>query len=155
MNTEIKEVIQILSAALAPITAIVALGIAYRQHRLESVKFRHQLYEQRLAIFTSTMNLLSVIMRDANIQLADLFKFLQETNQSYFLLGKDLTDYLTEIYKRGVDLHSQNERLHHSNLPVGEERTRLAEKNGELLKWFLEQLTVARDKFSKHLALDR
>src|SRR5436190_14177129 len=115
MNVEIKEIIQILSASLAPVTAIVALGIAYKQHRLESVKFRHQLYERRLAIFTSTMNLLSVIMRDANVSMADLFKFLQETNQSYFLLGKEITDYLTEIYKKGVDLHFQNEKLYHSN----------------------------------------
>jgi len=42
MNTDIKEIVEILSAALAPITAVVALGIAYRQYRLERVN-RHSL----------------------------------------------------------------------------------------------------------------
>lgn len=150
-----KEIIQLLSAALAPITAIVALSIAYSQYRLEKAKFRRDLYERRLTIFNSTLKLLSGVMRNANVEMNDLIQFLQETNQSYFLLGKDITDYLDEIYKKCVDLQYQNQKLHHSNLPIGEERNRLAEKNTELLKWLTEQLLVAREKFSTHLRLDK
>jgi hypothetical protein len=155
MNSDIKEIIQILSAALAPITAIVALGIAYRQYRLERIKFRHELYEKRLAIFNSTMTLLSIIMRKADVDMSDLIKFIQETNQSYFLLGKDIATYLDVIYKNGVDFHFQNQKLHDSSLPVGDERTRLAEENTKLLKWFTNQLLVAREKFAEHLGLDK
>jgi len=151
----VKDIITLLSAALAPITAVVALGIAYRQYRLEHVKLRQTLYERRLGIFNSAMELLSHIMRDGDIKTGQLFKFLAETTQSYFLLGEEISDYLTELYKKGVDLSTTNQRLHHSNLPVGEERTRLAHENGELLKWFGDQFTVARKKFAKHLALDR
>jgi hypothetical protein len=147
--------VTVLSAALAPITAIVALGIAYRQYRLERIKFRHELYEKRLAIFNSTMTLLSIIMRRADVDMSDLIRFIQETNQSYFLLGKDIAAYMDEIYKNGVDFHFQNQKLHHSSLPVGDERTRLAEKNTELLKWFTDQLLVAREKFAEHLGLDK
>jgi hypothetical protein len=154
MNADIKDIVQILSAALAPITAIVAISLAWRQHRLESVKFRHQLYERRLAIFNSTMQLLAIVMRDADVQMADLLKFLQETNQSYFLLGKDIADYLDEIYKKGVELRGQEKRLHNTNLAEGE-RTRLADQNVELLNWFGRQLLVAREKFAPHLKLDR
>ncbi len=150
-----KTIIELLSAALAPITAIVALGIAYRQYRLEQTKSRHELYEKRLAIFNSTMKILSIVMRDADVRTSDLFQFLQETNQSYFLLGKEISDYITEIYKKGIALHFQNEKLHHSNLPVGEERTRLADENCGLLKWFGDQMLVAREKFVKHLGLDK
>ena len=150
-----KDIITLLSAALAPITAVVALGIAYRQYRLEHIKLRQTLYERRLAIFNTAMELLSHIMQDADINMEQLFKFLAETNQSYFLLGEEISEYLTELYKKGVDLSTTNERLHHSNLPDGKERTRLAHEKGELLKWFGEQFMVARKKFAKHLALDK
>ena len=155
MSISTREIITLLSAALAPITAVVALGIAYRQYRLEHAKLRQTLYDRRLAVFNSAMELLSVIMRDGNVGMEQLFKVLAETNQSYFLLGEGISEYLTELYNKGVDLHTTNERLHHSSLPAGEERTRLAYENGELLKWFGDQFTVARKKFAKHLALDR
>ena len=50
-----KEIIEILSASLAPITAIVALGIAYRQYRLEQLKFRRELYERRIAVWLTAL----------------------------------------------------------------------------------------------------
>lgn len=155
MNAEIKDTIQILSASLAPITAIVALSIAYRQHRLDALKFRHLLYERRLAIFNSTASLFGIVIRDANVTIPDLMKFLQETSQAYFLFGKDIAEYLDEIYKKGVTLQSQNKMLdpNTNNLPIGEKRTRLAEQNKDLLLWFGDQFLVARDKFSEHLKL--
>jgi len=150
-----KEISTLLSAALAPITAVVAFGIAYRQHRLERTKLRQTLYERRLAIFNSTVELLSLIMQHGDVQMGQLFKFLAETNQSYFLLGEEIGHYLTELYKKGVDLHSTNQMLHHSILPASEERTRLAEESRESFRWFGDQFIVARKKFAKHLALDK
>jgi hypothetical protein len=149
-----KEIIELLSAALAPITAIVALGIAYRQYRLEKIKFRHELYEKRLAIFNATMNLLAVVMRTSNVQMGDLIKFLQDTNQSYFLLGKDISDYLTEIYEKGVDLNCRCEMIHDPTFQNGEERMRCIKEKTELTKWFTHQLTIAREKFAKQISLD-
>ena len=143
MVAEIKDIIELLSAALAPITAIVALGIAYRQYRLEQTKFRHELYERRLAIFNSTMKLLGIVIRTANLEMSDLIKFLQETNQSYFLLGKDIADYLTEIYEKGVDLNCRCEMLRGSDAAAGEERMRITNEKKELLKWFAVQLVIA------------
>ena len=151
-----KEIIEILSAALAPITAIVALTIAYRQYRLEQVKFRHELYEKRLAIYNSTMRLFSNISRTGKIEFEELIQFLRETNQSRFLLGRDISNYLDELYKKGVDLECQNTMLHGpGSLPVGEERTRLAHENAELKKWFGNQFSIAQEKFSIHLGLDK
>lgn len=155
MSNSLKEIIQLLSAALAPITAIIALGIAYRQYRLEQVKFRHELYEKRLAIFNSTMKLLGIIMGRANVEFSELFAFLQETNQAYFLLGKEIADYLEEIYKKGVDLQSQKERIRNEAFKSDEDRNRLIDENTKLLKWFTNQMLVAREKFSQHLGLGK
>jgi hypothetical protein len=100
------------------------------------------------------MKLVSIVIRDANVGMNDLVQFLQETNQSYFLLGKDINEYLTEIYRRGVELHGNEEMLRRGNLPIGEERNQRAARSGELLNWFGDQMLVARTKFSEHLGLD-
>ena len=102
------------------------------------------------------MKLLAIVMREGNVEMPDLIQFLRETNQSYFLLGKDISDYLTEIYKKGVDVNFQNKRLNDRiHAVVGEERSQLADKNCELLKWFGDQLVKAPEKFSVHLRLDK
>ncbi|MEK7781210.1 MAG: hypothetical protein AAB370_06895 [Verrucomicrobiota bacterium] len=149
-----KEIIELLSASLAPITAIVALSIAYRQYRLEQLKFRRELYEKRLAIYDSTMKLLSVVLRKGDVNFIELVQFLQETNQSRFLFGKEIADYLTDIYKKGVDLEYHQKMLREHSLPEGEERTKHAHESCELSKWFGSQLTLAPEKFSVHLGLD-
>ena len=150
-----KEIIELLSASLAPITAIVALGIAYRQYRLEQLKFRRELYEKRLAVYEGTMKLLSIVLRKGGVNFSELVQFLQETNQCRFLFGKDMADYLTEIYKNGVDLEYHEKMLHEHGLPVGEERSKHAHESCELSKWFNRQLVVAPEKFSVHLGLDK
>jgi hypothetical protein len=38
-------------------------------------------------------------------------------------------------------------------MPVGEERSRLAEEDAELLVWFEEQYKIARERFQKYMAL--
>ena len=155
MSVSPKDVLDYFAAALAPITAVAMIYIAYRQYRLEKLKWKHELYEKRLAIFRSTMELLAVIMRDGNVDIVTLSKFNAETSESYFLLGRDICDYLLEVYRKGVHLRTLNEKLQVSNLPIGEERTRLADESGDLLKWFLDQFNVAREKFAEHLALDK
>jgi hypothetical protein len=155
MTAEIKETVQILSAALAPTTAIVAVSLAFSQYRLERAKFRHQLYERRLAIYTSTAKLLATIMSTAKAELKDLFEFTRETNQSYFLFGADISDYLDEIYRQGVTLRSQNQKMDNSIFPTEEARARVIDQNDALLKWFADQLSVSRKKFAPYIRLDR
>src|SRR5437868_5406871 len=79
---KMKEVIQILSASLAPITAIVAIVIAWRQHSLEKAKFRHLLYDKRYAIFNGTALFIAGIIQEGSVDYAALFKFQQDTNQA-------------------------------------------------------------------------
>jgi hypothetical protein len=155
MTPSAKDILNSFAAALAPTTAVATIYIAYRQYRLEQLKLKRELYEKRLAIFNSTVVLLAHIMRHANVDNATLFKFVADTNESYFLLGKDIHDYLWSLYVKGIELQSLREKLYESGLPVGEERTRVAREKAELLIWFGNQFDVARETFAKHLGLDK
>jgi hypothetical protein len=146
----IKKLIEILAATLAPVTAILAILIAWRQVRLERLRWRHAMYEKRLALFNSTMELLAHII-SGNPDMARLQKFLVDTDQSYFLLGKNLHNYLFNLYVKGIELQSLREKLDHTD---GKERECVAKAKCKLLIWFGKQIEVARKKFAKHLSLD-
>jgi len=98
---------------------------------------------------------LACIMRNSKASDLEMITFLQKTRESYFLFGRDIGDYLDTLYKKSVDLQCQNTMLHDaaSNVPVGEERSRLAHEKGELTKWFSKQFLVARENFSKYMRL--
>lgn len=159
MNSDtFKHAIELSAAALAPVTAIIALSIAYRQYRLEKLKLRRELYERRLAIYSSTMQLLAHILQNGKAENQGLFKFIGETHQSYFLLGKEIHDYLQHLYKQGCQLNLLEVKLYDElGMPTSlaqPERVRIANEKGELCRWFSDQFEVARDKFAKHLRLD-
>jgi hypothetical protein len=73
-------------------------------------------------------------MQSGTADRAQLVTLLRKTRESFFLFGKEVSDYITDMYKKGVDLEYYEKRLHDANLPVGGERTRIAHQQTELLK---------------------
>jgi len=147
-----RSVVEVLSALLTPTIAIVATYIAYQQHRTNKIKVRADLYDRRMQVFNAVTDLLGHIEGAAAVDLDQLRVFLQKTRESYFLFGDEIPEYLNELYKAGVDLRHQTKKLF-SDLPVGQERDRLADENGALVKWFFDQFEVAPKKFGKYLRL--
>lgn len=92
-------------------------------------------------------------MREGTADTPQLVTLLQKTRESYFLFGKEISDYITDLYKKGVDLDYHDQQLHHSNLPVGAERTRLAHEKAELSKWLGHQFDPVQRMFAKTLSL--
>jgi hypothetical protein len=148
-----KPYVDLFAALLTPVIAIIAAYIAYQQYRANQLKLRHELYDRRLLLYNAVAEFLAHIFRDGKAGDPQLMTLLQKTRESYFLFGKDVSDYVTELYKKGVDLECNDTQLHHSNLPV-EERTRLAHANGELRKWFGHQFDIAQKKFAAKLSLE-
>lgn len=144
--------VEVLSALLTPTIAVVATYIAYQQHRTNKLKVRADLYDRRMQVVNAVTDLLGHIVSEGAVDFDHLRIFLQKTRESYFLFGDEIPEYLNDLYKAGVDLRHQTKKLF-SDLPVGPERTRLAEENGELVKWFMDQFDVAQKKFGKYLRL--
>ena len=150
-------IIDILSALLVPVIAIVGIVIAYQQYKINQQRLKHELYERRLIIFKHMKMYLSEILRRGTITYDRAMEFNYDTSESTFLLDKIINEKIREIYTKSIDMASLNEQMYPSNggngLPVGEERTIVAHEHALLLKWLIDQLTELKPLFSKHLAL--
>jgi hypothetical protein len=149
----VKAYVDLFAALLTPVIAIVMTYIAIQQYRANQLKLRQDLYDRRLLLYNAVAEFLAHVMQEGTADRTQLITLLQKTRESYFLFGKEVSDYVTDLYKKGVNLQSYEKQLNHANLPVGGERTRLAEQQGELLKWFGHQFDVIQPMFAKKLSL--
>lgn len=159
-----KDFFIVLSGALTPLIAIIATYIAYQQYKINKLKVesderasrlkqRHELYDRRLSIFTAVMDLVGAAHGDPDKKRVELFKFHRAISESYFLFGQDIIDYLNELGRRYNRLQYINQRLEQQSLPVGDERSKLADEEAELSNRFGDQLEEARRQFSQYISL--
>ena len=150
-----KPYVDLLAALLTPVIATVTTYIAIQQYRANQMKLRHDLYDRRLQLYNAVAEFWSHVMREGTADRAQPMTLLQKTRESYFLFGKEISDYITDLYKKGVDLEYYEKQLDHANLPVGGERTRIANQQAELLKWFGYEFDNIQALFAKKLSLDQ
>jgi hypothetical protein len=150
-----KDYITLLAAILTPTLAIIGTFLAVQQWRINDRKLKHDLYDRRLPLYTALMRFLTKIGQEAKASDEEISDFLQKTRESHFLFDDEVRRFLEEIYKGAIDLRYHNTMLHAqgSSLPIGDERTRIAKENSELLKWFNAQFESARNKFTPYLRL--
>src|SRR5437016_4957415 len=138
--------VAVLSALLTPLIAIIASYVAYQQHRTNRLKLKHDLFERRYAIFDTLMKFLGSAMREGKTSFQACILFLGDTSQAQFLFGPEIPQYLRVVYEKGLDLSRTHDKLHgEEHLPVGDERTRIANENSNLLGWFTEQAPAAQE----------
>jgi len=134
--------------------AFIAVSILVLQYLLAKRRWRLDLYDKRYPVYLGTMEYLSVIMRDASVTMEELMKFLRNSKDKEFLFGKDVKDYLEELYKKGVDLKRYESLLKNDRLDE-EKRTKLVDEEADLLEWFRKQFDVSKTLFGKYLAIDK
>lgn len=149
--------IDILSALLVPLIAIVGIYIAYQQYKINEQRLRHETYERRLAVYKAVQRYLSEILRNGKTTYQSALEFNSEASEAAFLFDSSVQDKIDEIYKKSIEMVHEYEKLYPSDsspsLPVGEERSAIAEKKTELLIWHTDQLKECRPFFAKKLGL--
>ena len=149
--------VDILSAILTPIIALIALYVAYQQHVINKQRLRHETYERRLRVYKAVQKHLSNIMRKGTITYQECAEFYSEASEAAFLFDDSVQNKIDEIYKKSLDLAYMHEQLYPSDgspgIPVGEKRNEVSRKHSELLGWHTEQLKVSREFFAKKLGL--
>jgi hypothetical protein len=154
-----KDIVDILSALLTPLIAVIMVYIAYQQFRINRFRLRYELYEHRLAVFKAVRSFLSDILREGKTDFQRVTQFYADVAEADFLFYRDVTDLREIVYKRGLKLAELHEELYpsdgNSGLPVGKERSQIAHEQSEMLKWFSDQLVEIKPIFKKYLSIGK
>lgn len=134
-------ILDIITAIFTGIIAVFAAIIAYQQYRINRQRFKFETYERKLGVYKAMQKFLREIMRDGKTDYLQLAEFYEDASESAFLFEKPkpILDKIEKIYKNGNQMIYLSQRLYPRNgsqgLPVGDERSRVAEEESKLLKW--------------------
>lgn len=148
---------EISRSLLTPIIAVVATYIAWQQWKTNQQKLNLDRYQRRLHVYEEVKKLLSIVMRDAKANTDDLLKFRIATSEADFLFGPDITTYLDEIYRHGLNLRqwSQQYRDFTQETPEGYDHNKIVDEEHKELLWLVSQFDPAKLKFKKYLDISR
>jgi hypothetical protein len=124
---------------LTALTALIAAWIAFQQYQTARHRLRLDLFEKRLAVYEAAKSLIQTAIRDGNLKTDRIFEFVRDSRQAEFLFDQPLVSYLEAIRAKSFRFSHLNEQLHEIRIPVGPERTKVAEEETQLLNWFMEQ----------------
>lgn len=143
-----SKVAPLLQSLLTPVIAIatIALGVVTiriqrQQARTNALHLRLALFERRMKVFDATMNMIAAVLRDAKVDLNQLFDLIRETRDHEMLFGPEVGKYIEEVYSRGLELRTR--------IVVGTQED--IQRSTDLLKWFNGQSAVARQIFLKYM----
>jgi hypothetical protein len=143
--------IQVLSALLTPVIAIVTTYIAIQQYRSSARKYRLELFDRRYIVFAAVRDFILAVIRQATVTTEEIFELNAKTRDAFFLFDDSVEKYVDDLRSKGAHLRYINERLGDMSLGVGEERSRLAEEDAELLNWFSSQFSGSKQVFKKFM----
>lgn len=148
---------EVLSALLIPAIALIALYIAYQQYKINKQRLRHETYERRLYVYKVVQKFLSEIIREGKTTYERCDEFYSEASEAAFLFDDSVQNKIDEIYKKAVQMVHLDQKMYpldgSTGLPVGEERSRIAEEESGLLLWLTDQLKESRPFFAEKLGL--
>nr|CAP47836.1 putative integron gene cassette protein [uncultured bacterium] len=151
-----QQFVDLFSALLTPVIAISMLYIAYQQWQTNRIKLRKELYDQRLLIYTSTIELIYTIQSLGHANHEQHLKFSRETSNSVFLFGKEVNQHLKERNDKTPRLRHTSEsiqRLSKNPDKNSKKLGELADLESEIFNWFVKQPNIVETKFKKYLDL--
>ena len=145
-----------LTGFLTTLTVLIGIFVAfvgYQQYRVNRAKFKLDLFEKRFAVYKGTQTLLTCILRDAKVELEEVFRFRGTTQDAVFLFGEDITKFLSAIDKRALKLWQIGQEL--KDMPVGDKRSNLCREQSELLGVLTDDLPRLTGVFGPYLAFKK
>ena len=149
------EIIDLFSAALTPIIALIVAYIAWRQHKTDKDKLRLHLYEKRFKVYQSIMELLASISKKADVSFEEVSQFVFKTNESKFLFENEIPDYIENVRTNAIKLHYSEQKFRASTSIDEDKKKTIAIESNDLLNWFGDQFKATNDLFMKYLSFKK
>lgn len=143
----------LLLAGMGVLIAAAVAYIAYRQYSLAKEKFKLDMFEKRFSVYKATQRFLTVILRDAKVNTEQLFEFRRDTQDATFLFGQEIPAYLERLDGQALNLMTIASTR--SDLPVGEERTRLCNEETQSLQALIGELPNLKNVFASYLRFNK
>jgi len=112
-----------------------------------------ELYERRLRIYHAAKKLILKVAADAALDRTPVWEFGAETDQALFLFDQNVSEYLSELYRRAAQLAGLTSIL--KTEPVGDRRDRHVDQQMELVLWFNDQFGHLRSNMAPFLTFGR
>jgi hypothetical protein len=153
-----KSFVDISSALLTPIIGITTAYVAYQQYRINKTRLKLEQYERRLTVYKSVDTFYGEVGAAGNVKYSDVSKLRVETAEAEFLFPSPIRKHLDGLYKKAIRVAVLQDQMYPRTggpgIPVGQERTRVAEEHGQLVLWLIQQAKPESKKlFGKHLRL--
>jgi hypothetical protein len=145
-----QRAIELLSALLTPITAVLALRIGWRQNQLQREAVRLQLYDRRAAIYRAYLEYLTAVVHGggdpgSRLRLGGLLA------EAPFLFEPADAEHLSEVVVRGVDEVGEGYPRRPEEVEDPAERAEIIRWMAEERAWYYSRLREAPDRFRRYL----
>jgi hypothetical protein len=147
--TALATILTVLIGVLTAITGVFVAYVGYNQYRISKERFKLDLFDKRFSVYKGVQVFLTYILHKLKVDLSQIVQFRVDTQDSVFLFGYDITEYLKKIDSKSCELLDLQEER--KNLPVGEENSKKCKEQTELIKWFTDQLPELKKIFSPYL----
>jgi hypothetical protein len=153
-----RTVVDVFSALLTPVIAIVTAFVAYQQWKVNKIRLDLERYDRRLAIYKAVDAFYANIDIEGTATYQMVSELRHGTAEAAFLFPAEIENHLAEVKKKAMRVASLRELTSPSSggpgLPVGPERDKACEEEGELHLWLLKEAKPeSRKRFSKYLKL--
>jgi hypothetical protein len=150
--------VDVLSALLTPMIAVVAVWIAYQQLKTNKTRLNLEQYDRRLAIYKALDAFYAEVGVHGTAKYPMVFKMRADTAEAAFLFPPYIEKHMTQVFEKAMRLASLHELMYPSGgepgLPVGEERQKAAEEEGQIVLWLLQEAKPeSKRRFGKYLRL--
>lgn len=145
------QIIEISKALLTPVVAIVAAYVAWQQLKTNRRKLKLDLFDRRYAVFEKVGEFIGSILTSGKVPPGAEFQFLVDTKAAGLLFGEDVSQFVSEIYRKAVHLHALDAELEGT---TGDARTANIKAQREIKDWYGTALEGLQARFSEYLKLE-
>jgi len=134
--------------------AAIVTWTAVQQHKLTKEKFKLDMFEKRFAVYKGVQEFLTIIsVQGGKFDLNQLFEFRRKTQDSTFLFGNDIPQYIDYIDKKASEIMATKEE--YEPLPVGKQKHEMVEEASRLFGELRDELPRLKEVFAPYLSFDK
>lgn len=132
--------------------AVVAVYVAWQQLNTNRRKLKLDLFDRRYVAFEAIGEFIGSILTSGKVQQGKEFQFLVDTKAVSFLFDKEISEFVSEIYRKAVHLHALDAEL--GETTGNEERAANIEAQRVIKDWYGDALQGLQGRFSRYLKID-